>query len=606
MFIKMLKKRLGRNEDGIAMIMVIGVGSVLTLLAVAAVAYTTGSISKAGNDEEWNGALAAAYAGVEEYQSLLANDPGYVRYGNPASTHTQYVDPATPTLVSSVVAPPTTNPAFGLGTAGTWAKVPGSAKVAGGAANAFYRYEVNNAKYYSEGTVTLRSTGKVGDSVRTIYADLKQSGFVDYVYFTDIETTDPYSDTSVCARHVWDVPPRDSGCQEITFLATDVIHGDVHSNDRISITCGATFEGPITTGYKPPAGGLTYKKSGTCTAPNFAGGIPPVSVTPVPIPPTNAQMKKETRTDLPDVVPNPGCLYTGPTSIVMTNDGYMQIISPYTKKTQVSGEPATSGTTPAACGTPGTAVGSLGSLLGAKVKVPTNNLIFVQNVPSVVGDPNYTATTDTMTNGVATTNAAYLSCRGSDAKNVLGYPKTGETAPAAINSTPSYGCRNGDVFIKGKLNGAVTVSAENYVYVTDDIEYNNDDKDVLGLVGQNAIYVWAPVKKSATNSTYTCLTGYCDTDRTIEAALLSVAHNFTVQNVAIDVPYRGTLTLKGSIAQKYRGIVYNNSGYVKDYNYDKRFKYMAPPKFLTPASTTYGVSTWVEIKPVFKASGAYR
>lgn len=610
MFLKMLKKRLGHNDDGIAMVMVIGVGSVLTLLAVAAVAYTTGSINKASDDEDWNGALAAAYAGVEEYQSMLANDPGYIRYGNPLSTHTKYVDPATPTLVSSVVAPPTANPAFGLGTGGPWAKVPGSAKVTGGAANAFYRYEVNNSKYYSQGTVTLRSTGKVGSTTRTIYADLKQTGFVDYVYFTDKETVDPYDDLSPCNRYFYDTPTRPTSgtvtCTDIQFGAADVIHGDVHSNDRIVIECGATFEGPITTGYKPAsASTLNYKKVGTCTQPNFAGGVPPVSVTPTGLPATNSEMKKETRTDLPDTVPNPGCLYTGPTSITFTSDGYMQVISPYTRKTQVSGEPATSGTTPAACGTVGTATGSLGSLAGARVKVPTNNLVFVQNVPGTSTDPNYTAATTVMTNGVASTNSAYLSCKGSDAKNVLGYPKTNEVAPAAINSVPSYGCRNGDLFVKGTMSGALTVSAENYVYITDDVQYNDDEKDVLGLVGQNAIYMWSPVKKTGT-STYGCLDGYCDTDRTVEAALLSVAHTITVQNVAISVPYRGILTIKGSMAQKFRGIVRNNSGYNKDYNYDKRFKYMAPPKFLTPASTTYGVSTWIEIKPVFNASGSYR
>jgi len=591
MMIKLMRRVRARGEEGFAMVAVIAIGSVLTILAVAGVAYTVGSLNKAGNDQDYNAALAAAYAGVEEYQSLLANDPSYIRYGNAASSHTSYVDPAKPAEVSNVITPPTANPAFGLGTAGTWASVPGSN------GEAKYRYEVNNAKYYSEGTVTLRATGKVGNSTRSIVADLKQSGFVDYVWFTDLETSDPYNEASVCARHFWDVPgrPYNTGtCSDIHFRNGDTFTGDVHSNDRMLIDCGVVIEGVVTTAYNP-ATGNKYLGSG-CT-PTFLKGAPQYSGY-IDIPPTNTEMKKETRTDLPTEVPNPGCLYTGPTSITFTDDGYMTVISPYTKKTQVAGSPATSGTEAnTLCGAKGTGSGQLGNAGGAKVKVPANNLVYVQSVPSTTTDPNYTATTTSVT--------ALGTCKGSDAFNAVGYPATGEQVPAAINSVPSYGCRNGDVFVKGTLSGQVTVASENYAYIVNDIVYKNDQTDVLGLVGQNAIYIYAPVKKNS-NGTYTCIV-VCDEDREVDAALLSVAHTITVQNYTLSVGGHtfGDLKITGSIAQKYRGIVIQNSGYLKDYKYDKRFKYTAPPKFLTPASTTYGVSTWVEINAVFKASGAY-
>src|SRR5690606_20269797 len=100
-----------------------------------------------------------------------------------------------------------------------------------------------------------------------LYAELKQSGFVDYVYFTNYETVDPFNTSSSCYNYAY--AGRPSSCRNIQFGAADVIDGAVHSNDRIVIECGATFKSPITTGYNPPSG-LRYEKAttGSCT-PNF-------------------------------------------------------------------------------------------------------------------------------------------------------------------------------------------------------------------------------------------------------------------------------------------------------------------------------------------------
>src|SRR5690606_25887599 len=185
-------------------------------------------------------------AGVEDYQSKLSNDPSYVRFGNAASTFT--ANPA-----STVSPPDVANPAFGLGASGTWAAVAGSD------GTAHFRYEVNTSSYYLNGAITLRSTGRVGEVTRTIYADLKQSGFVDYVYFTDYETIDPFDTSSACYAYAYEGRP--SGCSKINFASGDEIDGPVHSNDRIVIECGATFKSPVTTAYNPPAPGIKYEKA---------------------------------------------------------------------------------------------------------------------------------------------------------------------------------------------------------------------------------------------------------------------------------------------------------------------------------------------------------
>jgi hypothetical protein len=122
---------------------------------------------------------------------------------------------------------------------------------------------------------------------------------------------------------------------------------------------------------------------------------------------------------------------------------------------------------------------------------------------------------------------------------------------------------------------------------------------MLGLIGTGAIYVWNPV--SSTSGTSLLSTA---NDREIDAAILSVGHTFQVQNY--DRGDRGTLTVFGAIAQKFRGSVgvAGSAGYVKNYQYDARFRSAAPPKFLTPVSTTYGVTQYATVPAGFTATGA--
>jgi hypothetical protein len=125
---------------------------------------------------------------------------------------------------------------------------------------------------------------------------------------------------------------------------------------------------------------------------------------------------------------------------------------------------------------------------------------------------------------------------------------------------------------------------------------------MLGLVGNNAVYVWNPVNSSGSS----LLPAAVKTNRRIDAAILSVAHSFAVQTPGSGGD-RGTLTVNGAIAAKFRGVVRQNpNGYIKNYVYDTRLKYTAPPKFLSPVTTTYGVNVWVEVATVMKATGAYR
>jgi len=580
-------KRLRRSDDsGYVLAVVVGLGLVMLLMVATTLTMTTSGEQKSSTDTAWNAALAAAYAGVEDYKSRIENDSSYARYGNPSDPYTATSTGITLPTGSS------TNPAFSIsGT--TWATVPGS----GG--DASFRYEIDNSKYGSTGVIRLRSTGKVGKETRSVIADLKQSGFNDYVYYTNFEVQDPTisGESASCGNYDW---IRPSSCQDIRFAPGDVLRGKVHSNDRL-LVCGSDFKGSVTTASQTTP---LYAVDGGCSDATWEAGKP-VKTQSIDMPPTNQTMPLETRNDLPAQVPHPGCMYTGPTSIKLNSNGTVTVISPWTKFTNIS---ATAGgsTNPAACGIPGTAAGQLGSTGGATFATPTDNLMFVQGVRNTVGDPNYWTSSAKPTNFTCTTGTT-----GNPSRNKEGfvfgsfaYPTTNEDAPvSSVGLNPAYGCRNGDAYVSGTLQGHLTIATDNYIYIVGDLLYNNNQQDLLGLVAQAAVWVWNPMKNIATNGSSG--TAILPQNRTIYAAILSVSHTFQVQNYQIGAA-RGTLKVVGSIAQNFRGTVGTGSGttgFLKDYGYDTRLTYSSPPKFLMPTSTTYNTTQVAGVPAAFAWNG---
>ena len=602
MFIRLMRAwnlRVAGDESGVALITVISLSAILIVSITMGLALASTASTKARTDENWDAAGAAAYAGISDYQSRLTNDNTYQKYGDLTAPFTASTGSVNLTLPTGANA----NPAFGYGASGTWAPV------AGASGNRAFRYEVDNSLYANQGLIRLLATGRSGDVTRSILATVRQKGFLDYLYFTDYETQDPALTGSVQAQCELYYPTRvDSNCgQAIQFGTSEVVNGPLDSNDALYI-CGGDFKGPVTSFY---ATAPYYRNCGAAT---FEAGVPQHGDKLV-MPPTNTAMKQETRGDLTTTtVPRPGCLYTGPTSIVFNADGTMTVRSPWTRAVNTS---ATAPMTNPACGTPGRGTNNgttLGSDAGQTITVPPQNLIYVQTVPAVSTDPNYWAT--------GAVPYAGFSCPANG--NGIGYPYTTVTgtAPNTVTTTESitatgtgnnyYGCQAGDAFIQGNVHGQVTIAAENYVWITGDLKYTDKASDVLGLVGQNAIWVWNPIVTVKTCTRTSCSTGAAknlltDSGREIDAAMLSVQHTFQVQNFN-QGGSRGQLTVLGAIAQKFRGTVgtagSSPTGYLKNYSYDVRLRNIAPPKFLQAVSTTYGITQYAEVAPVFNAAGA--
>jgi hypothetical protein len=312
------------------------------------------------------------------------------------------------------------------------------------------------------------------------------------------------------------------------------------------------------------------------------------------------------------------CLYTGPTKIRYHADGTMTVISPWTKFTSNGGTSNNGGV----CGAPG----QLRSATGARVPQLDQDLLYVQNVPSSPGDPNAwdaddrpsrvtCIAADGTLDPAADTGIGWSIGSGSDETR---YPLVGES-PATTwrntstptlwsTTTPAYGCRSGDLYVSGKVTTLTTAASENYVWIVDDLTYADRTADLLGLVGNSSVVVWNPMSASDDQPMLTQF------NLQVEAAIVSVAHTFRVQNHDRGAT-RGSLEVFGSIAQKFRGSVAAAhvdpntgttvyTGYTKAYQYDTLLKTVSPPKFLEPSATSFSVIRYATVPTAFTPTGA--
>ncbi len=535
-----LVARARRREEGFALIAVMVSTTILALLAAAIVAYGVGSMSISRHDENWNAALAAAEAGVDDYVYRLNANGNYWLY-------------------SAANPPSDGNHAFS-----SWQTVPGGATVSQ------FHYSVDTSSLPVDGTLKLTSTGRVNGTMRTVWATLRQRSFLDYLYFTDFETVDPALYTGSpftaaqaqvsCAKYAYGSNPRDPNCLNIQFVSADTINGPMHTNDAFMLCGTPHFNGDTSTSWSG-ANGLRYRDGCPTSHPVFANSGDPTTLPPLTMPPSDSTIKSQTNAGAG------GCLYTGPTRIILNSNGTMTVRSPFSKVTNNPSCP----------------------LNGASGPLPSDGVIFVQNVPSTSSDPNYTNGCPYNVNGRA---------------HPLGMPIS--------NDITTYGCRNGDAFVEGSLKGQLTIATDNSVVVTWNLTYANglNGTDLLGLIANNNVEIYHPVSCTS-GTTSSCnlnanFPGETARNSTFQnpqlyAASLSVNHGIRVQNWAVGAPL-GTFHVRGVLSQRYRGPVGTNtngtitSGFAKDYTYDQRLHYESPPHFLDPIASQWQENTWAELK----------
>ena len=314
--------------------------------------------------------------------------------------------------------------------------------------------------------------------------------------------------------------------------------------------------------------------------------------------------------------------------------------------------------TTGAC-TPGQIVNGSASGSTSTDIIPQGTGASVQGVTDITyNDPDVLTTTTTKT----FTRATNTTTPWVNPAATVTQSETGDGHPT------TFDCGQGNVYIEGSLHGAVTIAAQNNVIVTNDLTLaattpptdasgNVKDatgSDIAGLVASNSVVVYHPVSRSSSSATVitsgtSCSTtignvptstastmgtsdkcvwtttqtydnqssgsSYSDiaypgqtsstTPRAIYASIETLQHSFWVSNYKWGSSL-GKLSVRGSIAQKWRGIVGTGTtatstatGFKKDYGYDTRLKFLSPPYFPQWTSAQWSAQTTGELKPQY-------
>jgi Tfp pilus assembly protein PilX len=534
--IRLFRRGIRHDDEGAAMLMVLGVLFVTTLFLLSSLAYALRSMAPTRRDEDAKIALAAAQAGIDEYVSRLTANDNYWQQGSSDTSNAAF-STAGQTI---------------QGTSGAGAK---------------YKYQLLTTASDTAQTgqiklkVTGTSTAGTGhDSVsRTLTATLRPKGFLSYVYLSDVEVVDPdiIGSTSSCANYYYAGRSGTSGCSNIQWTSGDTVNGPLHSNDALQINGAVNFTDETTESSWPALNGTTSSKTWWGTQSPPLAGYSPVYAPAISLPVANTTLLQYVAPDVDGdttTPAGPGCYYQGATKITFSGTT-MTVLSPGTRNSS----------TPSRCyniSTPTTAQSGLA-------------------IPPVIYVDAGTVTCTTGQIGIPASGESYTS--GTSSAISWGSTSSGVTT--------NYNCQRGSAYVSGTVDGQVNVAAKDDVVVTGNLTVQDSGStDIVGLTAGNCVWVYHPINSSGDNLYSTPRVD------TIEAAILSLRHSFIVQNWNQGNPL-ATLNVTGAIAQKFRGPVGTGSGtsistgYYKNYVYDSRLAVLQPPYFLKSDSSPWVVSS---------------
>jgi hypothetical protein len=531
-----IRRRLSQTrrgaEAGFTMITVVLGMTFVAALSVVTVTAVQGDLNMNRTDLDKKRAYEAAKAGINDYVFHLKKETDYwAKCTN--------VKPAT-NAVNQVGSTAKRRPVPG-GTGGSYAieLLPAAGQ------STYTQCDPNNPGLSMlepsgmlKGTFRIRSTGFVGDSEVSIVATFKPATFLDYVYFTQRETLDPvsygYANPSSQLNGV------NSQCSK-TFdegRMSSTIPSAGGYCVVISFVDGDSINGPM----------HTNDAFVFCGKPTLGRG--PADPVEVSGPPKGWFQTRD--------VPNSGSGCSGNSTNV--------------KGTYVANSPVIM---------PPPSNSALKSIAGLKFKGQVRMCLNGTNISVGAGK---TCTESPLYSGPIPSNGV-IYVESSSCSTV--YSPFTATYPA------SSGC--GNAFIRGNYSGQLTVATENDVIVDGNLIHSGEG--VLGLVANNFVRVYHPFS-SDTTSTQTgrenCGSGSNGPGSVqnlrIDAAILAIDHSFIVDHYDCGSSL-GTLTVNGAIAMKYRGPVgtTNGRGYIKNYNYDDRLRYLQPPSFIEPAESDWVV-----------------
>jgi hypothetical protein len=237
------------------------------------------------------------------------------------------------------------------------------------------------------------------------------------------------------------------------------------------------------------------------------------------------------------------------------------------------------------------------------IDIPANGTVYVDDRPADdTDDPNSWTSTDPRYQQVQD------AC-DQQGGNPVGYPVAGE-------ARWDYDCTSGDVFIQelngsslNGLDGRLTVASAGSIYITDALHYSSTTA-LLGLVANEYIWYWHGITADKTNINLPAKQYPTQAAKsaplqnlTVLAAMVSLQHQIGIMNFDKGAPL-GKLNVHGNLTMRYRGPVGTaggDHGYLKNYAYDSRLKYDAPPHFLNPQTSSFVSTRSAEMSPAYRA-----
>jgi Tfp pilus assembly protein PilX len=526
-----MMRRILREDDGFTVAVAMGTMFMVGLITAAALAATRGDLNLTRNDLDHRQAYAAAQAGISDYAFHLSTDTGYW---------------------AKCTSVPSPNAVNQIGSTTRRRAVPGSSTET-------YAIELIPATGQSScstttpatsmleptgtnsGSFRIRSTGYSGNEDVSIVATFKRASFLDYVYFTQLETSDPvtYSSSLVAGANTQCTKtyaqgrmnasiPNSGGqyCDVISFINGETINGPLHTNDAMAICGTPTFGRNTSDSIEVSAPSPGWYSTGdipnwnsNCNGnPNFVGTFFTNASVLTP-PPTNGALESLAAQD--------GYDYTGQTTIAMSGNN-LTITNNGTTLTR---------------------------------PIPDNGVVYIANG----------------------------SCSSSYSPFTASYPS-------------SSTC--GNVYVHGTFTSQVTIAAENDIIVdgnlcrstTTSCGSSPSGNGMVGLIANNFVRVYHPF--SAQTSKGNCNNGSNGSgslsNLRIDAVILAITHSFIVDHYDCGNAL-GTLTVNGGISQRFRGPVGTFSGsgivsgYSKNYVFDDRMRYLEPPHFLDPVQVAWHI-----------------
>ncbi len=454
------------------------------------------------------------------------------------------------------------------------------------------------------GTIKIRSTGRSGppgaEVKRSVVATLRRKGFLDYLYFTNFETSDPEQQILSSSSSDWAGAP---------WRRPD-------PRDRRQPCCPTRSpSGPIA-----PEGCRQWMRGGPNTVAN--GTLSPGRNT------TGYQYSGLFNPD--DARPMGWHL----TSTVGGDDDNITCSNIQFAPDDVVAGPFHSNDTIRVCGRPTfgranmydkveywayTALGG-GSCPSSSPNTPATTVVRTGDDAGVIPLPS------TNTALKATTFSAYrfegrtdITLNGATMSVLRAGTSTPQTMPLPpngliyVDNQPSPAClvtnmmqpyldpvQCGDVILRGNYSRSLTIASKHDIRIAGNVTRTSGSDSLLGLIADGFIRIEHRV------ASYPCDDDTEDSPantlqpRTVEAAILSLNRVFTVDNYQCGDDL-GDLTVRGAIAQNYRGPVgtggTGGTGYIKRYEYDQRFRFRSPPYFLTPVDSAWQALRTTEQSP---------